>query len=115
MVQEEPQNQERKSSLVQEEPQPHIKDEQEEDVDVSPLTLLRKTSCDTLSGKKTNKNKQCLFIHIDSNLTLIDTRYHSQGFHKNESGSSLTDGFICSHKITERQTIITQSKHKHSH
>ena len=58
LVQEEPQppqHEERSSSLVQEEPQPpQIKQEQEEEADVSTLTLLhRKTSYDTLSG--TNK------------------------------------------------------------
>ena len=55
LVQEEPQppQHQRRSSLVQEEPQPpHIKEEQEEEADVSSLTLLHwETSCDTFSGK----------------------------------------------------------------
>merc|ERR1712082_13940 len=55
LVQEDPQlpQHQRRSSLVQEEPQPpHIKEEPEEEADVSLLTLLHwETSCDTLSGK----------------------------------------------------------------
>ena len=57
------------SSLVQEEPQPpHIKQEQEEEADVSTWTSLhRETQCDTGSGKKRNQNHLnliTLFVQI---------------------------------------------------